>query len=354
MNTAVRKLLPALAVCLLAPPARAQVGQVRGEIRVDDGEPVIGVVVNLDRQDQGFDDHYELTTDDRGDFVHLGIEPGDYEITFEYDNGFYLTLSRISPGDFEIQLDLDRLEYTAYEFDRRSGAVERVSRNIRRVNSAARIVRTPRNDEEARAQAEEEAEEAALDEAFAAGRQAMEAEDYDEAVRQFTMAVQADSSQHVIHANLGSALERAGRYVEAASAFETAQTRLEFDNTPPEEVNYFRNLTVNWALSGEVDLALDYAERSAEVDPGGAAQSFYAVGALMTNAGNSDGALRAFERAIELDPEMAEPHYQAAVIHLGGEISRAAPLLERYIELAPEGPNAEAARGLLEFARQGQ
>jgi tetratricopeptide (TPR) repeat protein len=320
---------------------------------VNDGQGVPeGIEVNLDRQDGGFDNHYGLETDDRGNFLHLSVEPGDYEITFEYDGGFYLTLSRVSPGDFEIQLDLDRLEYAAYEFDRRSGGVERTQRDIRRVNATARIVRAPRNDEEAAAQEEEAAEEAGLQEAFTAGREAMEAEDYDEAIRQFRMAAAADSNQQSVHANLGSAYERAGQYVEAAASFEEAQTLLDFDNVPPEETNYFRNLTVNWALTGEVDLALSYAEKSAEVDPDGAAQSFYAVGALMTNQGNTDGALLAFDRAIELDPNMAEPYYQAAIIHLGGEISQAVPLLESYLELAPDGPNAQAAQGLLEFAQQ--
>ena len=351
---ATRWLLLTATICFLAQPGWAQSGQVRGELRANDGEPVPGVTVNFDRQDQGFSDPYELETDDRGDFVHLAIEPGDYEITFETDEFFYLTLSRISPGDFEIQLDLDRLEYVAYEFDRRSGAVESVQRNIRRVNATARIVRTPRTDEEAAAQAAEEESASGLEEAFSAGREAMETEDYEEAIRQFTIASRADSSQHVIHANLGSALERAGRYLEAAASFEEAQTLLEFDNILPEETNYFRNLTVNWALSGEVELAMDYAERSATVDPDGAAQSFYAVGALMTNQGDNAGALQAYERAIEMDPEMAEPHYQAAIVYLGGEVSRAVPLIERYLELAPDGPNAEAARGLLEFARQGQ
>jgi tetratricopeptide (TPR) repeat protein len=351
---AIQGLLLTATICLLVQPAWTQVGQVRGEVRINDGQAVTGVVVIFDRQDGGFDHHYELESDDRGDFLHLSVEPGDYEITFEYDGGFYLTLARVSPGDFEIQLDLDRLEYAAYEFDRRAGAVERVQRDIRRVSATARIVRAPRNDEEAAAQEEEEESEAGLREAFAAGREAMEAEDYDEAIRQFTMASHADSRQHSVHANLGSALERAGRHVEAAASFEEAQTLLEFDNVDPEDTNYFRNLTVNWAKSGEVELALGYAERSAEVDPDGAAQSFYDVGALMTNQGNNDGALQAYEKAIDLDPNMAEPHYQAAIVYLGGEVSRAVPLLERYLELAPDGPNAQAAQGLLEFARQNQ
>lgn len=354
MKFATRGLLLTAAICLLAQPAWTQLGRVRGELRANDGEAVPGVLINFDRQDQGFDDHYEFVTDNRGDFVHLGIEPGDYEVTFETGGSFYLALSRVSPGDFEIQLDLDRLEYAAYEYDRRSGSVERVQRNIRKVNATARIVRTPRTDEEAAAQEAEEASASNLEEAFAAGREAMEAEDYDEAIRQFTIASGSDSSQHVIHANLGSALERAGRYPEAAASFEEAQTLLEFDNVLPEETNYFRNLTVNWALSGEVELAMGYAEQSAAVDPDGAAQSFYAVGALMTNGGDSAGALQAYERAIELDPTMAEPHYQAAIVYLGGEVSKAVPLLESYLELAPDGPNAEAARGLLEFARGGQ
>ena len=352
MKLTIHGLLLAVAVFCVSQPVSAQLAQLRGEIRINDGSAVPNVMVNFDRQDGGFDDHYEVETDNRGDFIRVGVEPGDYEITFEHDGSFYLALSRVSPGDFELRMDLDRLEYSAYEFDRRSGNVERIQRDIRKVNATARIVRTPRTDEEAADREEAEAGRVALQEAFTAGREAMAAENYDEAIRQFELAVSADSNQHVIQANLGSALERAGRYAEAAASFEEAQSRLDFESVPPEEVNYFRNLTVNWAMVGDVDMALEYAERSAEVDPDGAAQSFYAVGALMTNQGNNDGALRAYERSIELDPNVAEPHYQAALVYLGGEVARAVPLLERYLELAPEGPNAEAARGLLDFARQ--
>ena len=352
MRFTIRGLLSVAAICLVTTTAWAQSGQVHGELRENDGQAVPGVVINLDRQDQGFSDHYELETDDRGDFVHLSIEPGDYEITFVHDGSRYLALSRISPGDFEIQLDLDRLEYSAYEFDRRAGAVERVQRDIRKINASARIVRAPRSDQEAQAQAETEASNASLQESFQAGREAMAAEDYDEAIRQFTVAAAADSSQHVIYGNLGSALEGAGRYDEAAANFEEAQKLLEFDSVPPEETNYFRNLTVNYALSGDVDSALSYADQSAEVDPDGAAQSFYAVGALLTNQGDSEGALLAFERAIEQNADLPEPYYQSALVYLGTDLPKAAPLLERYLELAPDGPNAETARGLLEFARQ--
>ena len=114
MRFAIRGLALAATICLVPWTAWTQAGQVRGEIRVNDGQGVPeGIEVNLDRQDGGFDNHYGLETDDRGNFLHLSVEPGDYEITFEYDGGFYLTITRVSTGDFEIQLELDRLEYAA-------------------------------------------------------------------------------------------------------------------------------------------------------------------------------------------------------------------------------------------------
>lgn len=354
MKFAIRLLLLLGVGCVLTCNVWAQAAQVRGELRANDGQAVPGVRVNLDRQDQGLDNHYELETDSRGDFVHLSVAPGNYEITFEHDGSLYLALSRISAGEFEIQLDLDRLEYSAYEFNPQTGNAERVLRDIRKVNSTARIVRTPRNDEEAAAQKEKAASDAELAKAFEAGREALEAEDYEEAIAQFTLAGEYDSSQHVIFGNLGNALEREGRYEEAAASFQKAQDLLEFDSVPPEETNYFRNLTVNYAQAGDVDAALEYAERSAEVDPDGAARSFYTVGATLLNAGQTEGALVAFERAIELDENLPEPYFQAAIIHFNTDMSQAIPLLEKYLELAPDGPDAEGAAGLLEFARQNQ
>jgi tetratricopeptide (TPR) repeat protein len=346
-------------IVVAAVSAHAQSAQVRGELRGEGGSAVSGVVINFDRIDQGFDNHYELATDDRGDFVHLSIAPGDYEITFLHDENTHFVVSRISAGDVEINLNLESLEYDSYEFSRQTGTVEHVIRDIRQISARAVIQRSSEalSDEEVEERAEAERSDSAMREAFQAGRDALDAGDYETAVRQFQLATEGPGSQqHIVHANLGVALERLQRFDEAAAAFERAQLQLELDAIPPEETNYFQNLVVNYANAGEGELALEYAERGAEVDPDGAGTSFTAIGIQLVNSGDPESALGAFQRAIELDPNSAEAYYQSGIIHLSSEASipMSIPMFERYLELAPDGPNAGPAAELLKFAQDQQ
>jgi tetratricopeptide (TPR) repeat protein len=207
---------------------------------------------------------------------------------------------------------------------------------------------------EARAEAARRA--SAVQEAFTAGRAALDAANYDEAISQFSLAAEADSTQHVIFGNLGVAYERAGMWPEALAAYEEAQTTADFQGVLPEEANYYRNLTLAHAMNGNVDRAISNAENAAAIDPAGAAQSFFNIGAVLTNQGEVEGAADAFGRAIDVNPEFSEAYYQLALAKFGADetIPEAIPLLEKYLELAPNGEYAEGAQGLLEFARGNQ
>ncbi len=80
---------------------------------------------------------------------------------------------------------------------------------------------------------------------------------------------------------------------------------------------------------------------------------------MLINTGNIDAAIDAFRKATEADPNFADAHYQLGVT-LTGQASLdnatgkvvAVPgtveALQRYIELAPDGPNAVAAQSLID------
>jgi len=335
MSTAFRLVSLGVLFASMSLTALAQYGQLQGELKGVDGEGLEGIAVVLERQDTGGSNQYEIVTNDRGYFTHLSIAPGGYEISFKVGDKQYLTQSIIGTGQVAVQLDLSRMEYEGNEFSRISGKVERVVRDIR----------------ESREEAAKKA--TSVREAFDAGRAAMEAGNFDEAINQFSAAAEGDSSQHVIFGNLGVAYERAAMWPEALAAYEKAQNTADLQGVLPEEANYFSNLTLAYAMNGNVDNALDYAEKAAGVDPVGAGQSYYNIGAILTSQGDLAGATQAFERAIEVNPEMAEAYYQIALAKFGNEstIPEAIPLLEKYLELAPAGQNADGARGLLDFAQ---
>jgi len=99
-------------------------------------------------------------------------------------------------------------------------------------------------------------------------------------------------------------------------------------------------------------------DQAAQLYPAGAAQFYYNQGAVLTNAGKADAAIASFDKSIAADPNKAEAYYQKGVnliaketIDKSGKVVPApgtADALNKYLELQPNGPFAEAAKGLLQ------
>ncbi len=354
MKTAKRLLLLSGLILGLSISLWAQNGRIDGELIGSDGMPQSGALIVFDQQEDGVR-HYEIQTDKRGDFVHPSVVPGLYRVTVQIDgHPRAFSMVRISQGANDMRINLARKEVESSEFSRDLGIVERVFRNLTIVGArtgAAPFVALPPANEAARKEAA--AADAAMREAFDAGRAALEKKDYDEAIRQFKIAAKDNTTQHVIYANIGMAFELAQRYKEAAENYEEAQRIATSLNIPAKQTHYFNNLTLVYALSGDIEKAMRYADQAAAVDPARAAQSFYDIGAVLTNRRNTPGAVEAFKRAVKADPRMAEAYFQLALAYFADQatIKSAAPVLQKYLELAPKGPNAETARGLLEAAK---
>jgi TolA-binding protein len=100
-----------------------------------------------------------------------------------------------------------------------------------------------------------------------------------------------------------------------------------------------------------MDQAADAAAKAVALQGaagGGNATSAFNAGAVLVNSGKLAEAAVQFQRAIRLDPSMAEAHYQLGVALLGtGNATEAIKSLEQYLALAPQGPNAQMARDML-------
>ena len=352
----IRKLFgAAVVIAAAAGTAPAQQGRIDGELYGQDGEPLAGARLMLD--EIGGTRHFELESNERGDFIHLSVSQGRYQMTIEI-GGRPVAIAEVRVAgarDNPLRVDLQRLEIESEEFSGDLGVTTRVVRDVTLVAEGAAVSipsENPFDDSEDRAALA--AADAAMREAFDAGRQAMDAGNFDEAIRQFTTAAEGSPTpQHVIYANLALAYEQAQRLEEAAENFELAQETAIAQSIPPSETNYYTNLTLIYATTGDVDRAIENAEKAVEFDTEGAGLSFYNIGVVLTNAGQAAAATTAFERAVEVDPEMADAYYQLgiALLSVPDRMSDAAGALERYLQLRPDGRDAETARQLLEFAR---
>ncbi len=316
----VSKTLPFLLLAMLfAIPAFSQTGNISGKVVDTDGKPMTGVTISIDRQQ--ITQHFEVKTDNKGQYLHAGLPTGQYKVSVIKDGKPLMTLdARVSfGGDAKTDFDLKNARAAA-------GAV---------------------SDEEKKKIAEEKAKVEATKASFDGARAALAAKNYDEAIRLFKEASEKDPTQHVIFANLADAYSQAKKYDDAAAAYKKAI------ELKPDEAAYYNNLGIAYGNGGKIEEATQNLQKAAELNPPGAGQSYYNLGAVLTNKGRTKEAADAFKKAIEFNPQMASAYYQLGISYFGSPttIPEAIPVLEKFLTMQPTGPDAEAAKQLIEAAK---
>lgn len=105
-----------------------------------------------------------------------------------------------------------------------------------------------------------------------------------------------------------------------------------------------------YVKTGDTENARAAFERLATADPESVAETFAEEGARLFDAGQVQAAIEALEQSLELDPDNVDANYQLGVAYVGEERpTEARQLLSHFLELAPDHPEAESARAMLEY-----
>jgi len=332
--------LVAIMAALLAPLAWGQTGAsfLHGITRDGRGDPLAGGILHLVNKENGRK-YDNIKTNKRGEFTALGIQPGTYTVTLTKDGQLLYQLAsfRMLAGENVLNIDLKREQAQA----------------------VASI--TPEERKALEEQEKELAKIKGLNDKLAAAKAAQEAGNPQQAVQILAEAAQIDANQPVIWATLADAergmakaqadpTERKATYARAIEDYKKAIA------IKPSGA-YYNNMGDALARMGDYDGAIATYEQAAALDPPNAAIYYFNEGAVLTNAGKVDLANVAFDKAIAADPGKAEAYYQKGVNLLGkatigkdGKMiapPEAEQALNKYLELAPNGPNAEAAKQLL-------
>jgi tetratricopeptide (TPR) repeat protein len=179
---------------------------------------------------------------------------------------------------------------------------------------------------------------------FNEGAEAARLGDLEGAKARFREALEVDPELAPAYAALATVNLTQKNYAEAIAAADQA---LAID---PGRSDALRSKF--WAFRGlgeEAKAQEVFAELVAQ-DPAGTARSLFDRGVEMFNAGNAVGAKAAFEQALQADASHAKAHYMLALCHVNsGENVKAKAELEKFLELAPEDPDAGTAREMLKF-----
>jgi tetratricopeptide (TPR) repeat protein len=184
---------------------------------------------------------------------------------------------------------------------------------------------------------------------------------WDAAIEGFAKASTLDPTQHVVWSHLADAYSARGDSKSGADqqadydkGVEAYKKALELSPMDPAYHNNYALILVKKKSLDEAQVELN---KAATLDPTSAGKYYYNLGAVLANVNQADAAGEAFKKATTTNPPYVEAYYQYGLVLVGkatvGADGKVQPpagtveALQKYIELAPTGPNAQPAKDLL-------
>jgi tetratricopeptide (TPR) repeat protein len=312
-----------LAICTLvlgvavASPALAQTGQIRGKVVDADNKPVEGAKVTLQAVDTN--SKFELKTKKNGEYMQIGIPPGNYKITAEKDGLSATKNSHISLDMAEVNLTLAK-----------GGAALGEMSKEDRAKAEARV--------------------AGIKAAFSEGATLANAGKFDEAIAKFNEVLKEVPKCPECYIGIGHSSAAKKDYPAAETAYKKA---IELDPNSIEAYsglatiyNDQKKFTEAQAMSAEV------MKRASAAGGSGSADSLYNAGVISWNANDFAKAQEQFAAALAANPNHAESHFMLGQVYLNlGKLPEAAKEFEAYTKIAPNGPNAKDAASKIEMLK---
>jgi tetratricopeptide (TPR) repeat protein len=365
MLTTLRKLAIVIPVSLLFSVACwGQTGAFEGDVKGEDGKPLVKVPVHIDRTD--IKGNYKVNTDKKGHYYYGGLPPsGTYKIWVEVDGKERDSMDNVHGGLGDAKkVDFDLSKSAKTNADRQADLRKTIETGGELTKEQTRDM-TP----EQKAALEKKIKDAqasmaknkALNDAFNAGKSALDAKQYDVAIESLEKAKTMAPEQHVVWGNLADAYAGAAKTKTGADQQAMLEKGVESYKKAIElkgdDAAYHNNYALLLAQSKKSDEALVELTKAAQLDPPSAGKYYFNGGAVLVNLGQNEAAGAMFKKAIEADPEYAEAHYQyglslyaKATTAPDGKIvppDGTKEEFQKYLEVAPTGPNAETAKAML-------
>lgn len=346
-------LLTAFAALLYCVPAFSQIAFVQGTIKDADGKPVVGAVVEFTNTDMA--NKITAKTDKKGHYVQ-SMKPSMYGVTVTVDGKLrYAQKQYEAVGGNGDPLDITLKAAPA------PGAPAAPQQLSAAPAAPSKGGGSKEDDKAAKEREAQLAKNKELNDAFSAGRAAVDSKQWDEAITQLTKASELGPTQQAVWASLAEAYTGKAKSVkgdDAKAAFDKSFAAYDkLIELKPDDAGTYNNYALALAADSKLDDARTKLAKAVEIDPPGAGKYHYNLGALLMNSGQTDGAIDEFKKAIDADPNYAEAYYYygstlvgKATLDPSGKMVAPAGTVEalnKYLELKPDGPNAQSAKDLI-------
>jgi tetratricopeptide (TPR) repeat protein len=299
-----------LALAMALPATAQSTGMVRGVVKDASGKPVEGAKVNIDADANNR--HFDTKSDKKGEFVQIGLPPGAYKVTAEKDK------QMSPPSNITVRI----------------AASAPVTLVIGAGGASPEVA----------------AKNAELKKTFEEGVAASRAGNHDAAIASFTKAAELNAGCYDCYYNIAFSESQKKDFDKAEAAYKKAI------EIKPDYAEAYSGLATVYNQARKFDEAATASAKAMELSGGGAAgaagggnaDAMFNQGVILWNAGKIADAKKQFEGAVAANPNHAESHYQLGMALVNeGNLAGAATEFETYLKLAPTGPNAATAKGIL-------
>ena len=300
-----------LSLAFVSPALAQSTGMIRGVVKDATGKTVEGAKVNIDAE--ASNRHFETKSDKKGEFIQIGLAPGAYKVVAEKD--------KIASGPSPVTVRIAAGAPITLVLGGGAGGV---------------------NPEVA-------AKTAALKKTFEEGVTASRAGNHDAAIASFQAAAELNPTCYDCYYNIAFSESQKKDYEKAEVAYKKAiELKADYAEAYSGLANVYnatRKFDLAAAASGK---AMELSGSGAGSAGGGNADAMFNQGVILWNAGKIADAKKQFEGAIAANPNHAESHYQLGMALVNeGNLAAATTEFETYLKLAPTGPNAATAKGIL-------
>ncbi|MCZ2078972.1 MAG: tetratricopeptide repeat protein [Bryobacteraceae bacterium] len=336
----------------------AQTSSIAGVVKGEDGKGLKDALVKIERKD--IKGNYKVKTNKKGEYFHAGLPLGVYKITLEVGGRDVDQVDNVRTrlGDpTEINFDLQQMKARRDAMQKAAETGQLSQEQMREMSPEQRAAM----EKQLKERQQQLAKNKELNAAFNEGMEALKTKNFEAAVQGFTKASELDPKQHVVWGNMAEAYmglggQKTGAEQEAAftKAMEAYGKAIELN---PSDAAYHNNYALALARQKKFAEAQAELEKAAQLNPPGAGQYYYNLGAVLVNTGQIEPAGEAFKKAIEADPNYANAQYQYGVYLVSkatttpdGKIvppPGTKEAFEKYLQLDPSGPFADAAKGML-------
>lgn len=323
----------------------AQMGGIEGNVKGIDGQPLVGVDVQIDRKD--IKQHFQTKTDKKGHYFHAGLPGGAYRISIwqegkeiAFHDNVRVRLGDPTLHDFDLKADMASAET----------ALSKEQKELReKVEKQNKVIGD-------------------LKKRFEDGNTYFNNKQFEQAVAEFKAASEIDPTQHVVFARLAESYAQLKQYDDALTSYHKAISILESQPEQKADIKqnlagYYNNYGGVLAKAGKPKEAIDSYKKAATITPENAGMFYFNLGAVLTNTrAPLEDRIEAFKKATEADPKNANAWYQYGVTlsekmvtNKDGSISAPPEMivaLNKYLELEPSGRFADGAKGLISVSGQ--